>query len=317
MGGETSGSYSFIVESAPEGQRARWVSLVACYSILPAAAAGLFILLLRFGLGTDAYGAWGWRIPFVVGGVLAAVGFWLRRRLNDAQEFEDAVREEPIRNPLREVLRNHGKSVVTVILLISLQGVTFNLILGYMSTYLVKVAKLDGTSAILSNTVAIVALGVLLPVFGTLTDRVGRKPMLFAGASWLVLTAYPAFRFAASGTVFGAVVGQLLIVIGATAAASASYVAVLELFPTSVRGTGHAISYNLGNALFGGTAPLVAAVLVTGVGSPIAPAAYIALIGLFGLVVTLFTPETKNVRLRSSVGGRVWSPVREPEVVKD
>lgn len=300
MGGETSGSYSYIVESAPEGKRATWVASVACWSIVPAAFAGVFILALRTGLGEHSYLGWAWRIPFVVGGLLAVIGFWLRRRLDDAQEFKDAVAEDPIENPLRTVFKYHGRAIVTVILLLSIQAVTFNMVLGYMSTYLAKDSSISPGLAVLSNTVAIVMLGLLLPVFGVITDRVGRKPVLIAGATWLILLSFPAFELIASGTTIGAFAGQLIIVVGATITASSSYVVVLELFPTSVRGTGHAFSYNVGNAVFGGTAPLFAALLITGTGISAAPAFLIIAVALLGLVVTIFTPETRNVQLRSA-----------------
>ncbi|KAA9163290.1 MHS family MFS transporter [Amycolatopsis acidicola] len=313
LGGEASGSYSFTIESAPDGKRARSVNLVACFAFLPAALAGLFILVLQLLMGKAAYIDWGWRIPFIVGGLIAVAGVWLRRRLDDPEEYTEAAREAKVGNPLAQAVRTHLKSIVIVTLLIAIQAVSAYVILGYMYTFLVNTAKLSNTSALLTNAAAIVTLAVLLPIFSIAVDRIGRKPMLFAGAVWLVLAAYPAFKLAASGSFAGAYFGQLLIAIGSALTASACFVTVLELFPTAVRGAGHAISYNLGNALFGGTAPLIAEALISGFGSPIAPAFYVLLIAALGIVVIAFTPETKNVRLRDSVGGKDESATPAPE----
>ncbi|QSE92980.1 MFS transporter [Rhodococcus pseudokoreensis] len=315
-GGESSGSYSYTIESAPDGQRARWVSIVACFAFLPAAITGILILGLRAAVGDDAYENWAWRLPFILGGVLAAVGLWLRRRLDDPEEFTEAAREKPMQNPIRSAVSANLKSIVIVTLLVSVQAVAAYLILGYMYTFLVKVAGLGNTVALLSNAVAIVAMAFLMPVFGVVADRMGRKPVLFAGAAWLAVTSYPAFKLAASGTVAGAYGGQLLIAVGVALFASAGFTVMLELFPTAVRYTGHAIAYNIGNAIFGGTAPLIATALVSGLGTPLAPAYYVIAIAVFGLLVIIFTPETKDTELRSSLGARrSRTEVQVPETV--
>lgn len=316
-GGESSGSYSFVIESAPDGQRARWVSAVACFAILPAAVAGIFILVLRLALGGEAYTDWGWRIPFLVGGVLAVIGLWLRWRLDDPEEFKEATREEPVSNPLLTVVKRHVRALATVTLLVSVQAVSTYMLLGYMYHFLVEEAGLDDTAALLSNAAAITVVAALLPVFGIAADRVGRKPVLFCSAGWLLLTAYPAFSLAANGTLAGAYAGQLLLAVGSAMAMGAGFVTMLELFPTAVRGTGHAISYNLGNALFGGTAPLIATALTTSWDSPIAPAFYVMAVAVAGLIVFALMPETRNVRLRSA-GNAPTPPQPLPsESVKD
>src|SRR5690606_25490238 len=119
---------------------------------------------------------------------------------------------------------------------------------------------------------ALVNITVLLPVFGAVADRVGRRKVMFGGAALLAATAYPALQIVATGTVIGALLGQLLLAVAVALFASGGFVTMLELFQTTVRFTGHAIAYNLGYAIFGGTTPLIASSLVNATGSSMAPA---------------------------------------------
>src|SRR5690606_1572276 len=93
-GGETSGGLSYILESAPDNRRARWVAIGVASSFLPVVLGGFFILGLRTGLGEAAYTDWAWRLPFFLGGVLAIVGLWIRRKLDDHEEFVEAAAEK-------------------------------------------------------------------------------------------------------------------------------------------------------------------------------------------------------------------------------
>lgn len=302
-GGETSGGLSYVLESAPDDRRARWVAIGVASSFLPVVLGALFILGLRTGLGEQAYTDWAWRLPFVLGGVLAVVGLWLRSRLDDPEEFTEAVAEKPVRNPIRAAARTSYRALVTVVLLVAVQAVGAYLLNGYMYTYLVNIVKLDSTSALISNSCSVMTIVILLPLFGALADKVGRRPLMMIGAVWLLVMAYPALMLAGSATLGGALAGQLLIAFGVSLFAAGGFVTMLELFPTSFRFTGHAIAYSLGYAIFGGTTPLIAASLVSGTGSNMAPAFYVMGISLLGIAVVAMTAETRDVRLRDATVG--------------
>ncbi|RZL84492.1 MAG: MFS transporter [Rhodococcus sp. (in: high G+C Gram-positive bacteria)] len=301
LGGEASGGYSYVIESAPNGKRAQWVSTAVCAAWLPAVLAALLILLLRFGMGDESYMAWGWRIPFVLGGVAAVIGLWLRFSLDDPKEFTEAKAETKVRNPVRLILRTNWRGVVNSMLLSSTHSVSSNFLLGFMFTFLTSVAGLGATTALLSNSAAIVVAALMFPVMGRLADRVGRKPLLLVGSTVLIIGAYPAFLLASSGTLLGACLGQLILVLSISPCVAGSFATQLELFPTAVRWTGHAISQNAGSAIFGGLAPLISASLVSAFGTPIAPAYYLIAIGVLAVVVVSRTPETVRVTLRDSV----------------
>lgn len=299
VGGETSGGMSYVLESAPDNRRALWVNIVGACAFLPAAAAALFILGLRALLGEHAYLDWAWRLPFIAGAVLALIGLWLRRRLDDPEEYKAATRETPVDNPLRSVAEARLRSIGVVILLVAVMAVAGYMLSSYMYTFLVKVARLGTTAALVSNATAITVIAILLPLFGLIADRAGRKPLMLTGAAWLLVTAYPALVMAASGTVWGAFAGQLLLAVGIALVHGGGFVTMLELFPTSLRYTGHAIAYNLGFAIFGGTTAFIATFLVDSTGSALAPGFYLMIVAVLGLLVIRIIPETKGVRLRS------------------
>lgn len=222
----------------------------------------MFILGLRTVLGEAAYTDWAWRLPFVLGGVLAIIGLWIRRSLDDPEEFVEAAAEkEASDEPVARAKPVLGVTVM-VILLVAVQAVGAYLLNGYMYTYMVKTAEMNPTTALITNSLAVLTIVILLPVFGAVCDKRGRKPMMMAGAIWLLVMAYPALALVDTGTFAGALVGQLMIAFGVAVFASGGFVVMLELFPTAMRFTGHAVAYSLGYAIFGGTTPLIAAALV-------------------------------------------------------
>jgi MHS family proline/betaine transporter-like MFS transporter len=275
------------------------------------AVLGLLILGLRGALGDEAFDAWGWRIPFMLGGVVAVVGYVIRRRLDDAEEYTEAKAEEERALASEEAVTSARsiaralearRSMLLVILLQPPMALGAYLLTGYMYTFLVDEGGLTATQALLTNGSAVAVLALLLPFMGRLSDRFGRRRMYAAGAAWLFVTAYPAFVLASSGTVAGALIGQLFLAVGVALYASALFVGLIELFPTAVRCRSHGISYNLSVALFGGTTPLVATALIGATGVTVAPAFYaMALIGTLGVLGIILVPETRDIDLRTSV----------------
>jgi MHS family proline/betaine transporter-like MFS transporter len=255
--------------------------------------------------------------------VVAVVGYLIRRRLEDPEEYREARAEyreavgsqesvaASLARPFRAV-----KSMVFVILLQPPYAVGAYLLTGYMYTYVTEQGGLSPTEGLISNAIAVAALASLYPFMGVISDRVGRRPMYAAGATWLFVTAYPALKLAGSGSFGGAISGQLLLAIGVAIYGGAFFVGVIELFPTALRARGHGISYNASVALFGGATPLIATALIGATGNPVAPAFYgMALIGCIAVFGILLVPETSRLNLRTSFyasRGPANGPVTEP-----
>lgn len=300
MGGETTSSTSFILEWSPDHRRGWYQGVNWFFSFCPNAFTALFVLGMQYGMG-HAYGVWGWRIPFLVGGLVGVVGFWLRRKLDDPDEYKQAAKETPVENPLRAAYRTGMRSMLQVVIIEIVLSVGAYILLGFMYTFLVRQAKLDTMLALMTNAAAIMVMSVFLAIAGGLSDRFGRKPIMTLGAAWVALAAYPALHLAASGTFVGALFGQILLAIGVGIYSGAAFITMPELFPTAYRATGLSISYQLAVAVFGGTTPFIAAWLVAVSGSPLAPGVYTAAAGVVGLILIQWVPETRWTRLRTSV----------------
>lgn len=319
LGGETTGSTSYIVESAPQNRRGYWLGFTLIFSHLPNAVVAGLVIALQLGAGEQAYSDWMWRIPFLLGGVIGLVGFWLRRSIDEPEEYKQARQASKAsktrKNPLMAAIKCGGlRGMLHVFMVQPAFSVGAYLLLGFMYTFLVQVGKLDSTSALVSNAIAVIVLSALLPLGGLLSDRYGRKRVLSVGAVWIALSAYPAMHMAASGTFAGAVSGQILLAIGLGIYGAPSFVAAAEFFPTSFRATGHAISYQTSVAMFGGTCPLIAAYLSQTFDSPLAPAFYVTAIAIICLITTQFVPETRDVNLRTSVANNAAEPSQNLQV---
>ncbi len=300
MGGETTGSTSFVLESAPKHNRGRWVGVIFAFATLPNAVVAVMLLGLQLLVGKETYLDWAWRVPFLVGGLIGVVGYWLRRNLDDPEEYK-AARKSEFQNPLRAVSKTGFKSMLYVAMIQPVQTVSAYLLIGFMYTFLVKQAGVDSRVALFSNALAIFAYAVFIPIGGHLSDRYGRKPVLSFGALWIAVFAYFSIRMASVGTLPELFIGQILIAIGAGIYSGPCFAAAPEFFPTSFRATGHAIAYQTVVAALGGTTPLICAWLVNSSGSPLAPGWYVTFIAILCFILVRFVPETKDVDLSTSV----------------
>lgn len=300
MGGETTGSTSFILESAPKQNRGRWVGVTFAFATLPNAVVAIMLLGLQLFVGKEAYVDWAWRIPFLLGGLIGVIGYWLRRNLEDPEEYKAAHKAE-FQNPLRAMTKSGFKSMLYVAMIQPVQTVSAYLLIGFMYTFLVKQVGVDSRIALVSNALAIFVYAVFIPIGGHLSDRYGRKTILSVGALWIAVFAYFSMRMASAGTLPELFIGQLLIAIGAGIYSGPCFAAAPEFFPTSFRATGHAISYQTVVAALGGTTPLISAWLVSSFNSPLAPSWYLTFIGIVCFILVRFVPETKDVDLSTSV----------------
>ncbi|MCP2138516.1 MHS family proline/betaine transporter-like MFS transporter [Rhizobium sp. SLBN-94] len=301
MGGETTGSTSFILEAAPDRGRGRWVGVIWFFAHIPNAFVALMLLGMQLSFGMDTYLDWAWRVPFLLGGLIGIIGWWLRRNLDDPEEYTRATGKAQFKNPLRAMTRSGWKSMMYLAMIQPLQTVGSYLLLGFMYTFLVKQAGLASIAALVSNAAAIVVLAAAIPIGGAMSDRWGRKTILSLGALWIALVVYPSISLASNGTLVEAVIGQTLIAIGVGLYGGACFVAAAEFFPTHFRATGHALSYQTTVAVLGGTTPLVSAWLVSALDSPLAPGWYVTFVAIICLILVRFVPETKGVDLSTSV----------------
>jgi MHS family proline/betaine transporter-like MFS transporter len=299
VGGEFAGAASFIAEYAPENRRAWYVSSMSVTIFGGLLAAVALVTLLTASLGEAAMQAWGWRIPFLLALPLGLVGLYIRLRLDDTPAFQTVKASETVpTSPIREALRTQRKPMAVFFGFSITNVVAFYMILAYMPTYLGEAVGLGRGAALVSNSIALLALTVLCPVSGLLADKIGRKPMLLAGSAGFAVLTVPAFLIAAQGGFFLATLAQLLLIVPLFFVAVTQPVTVVEMFATRVRYSSGSISYNLVNMIFGGTAPLVATALLARSGNELAPAYYLVGLAFVSLLVVAFAyKETYKARL--------------------
>jgi MHS family proline/betaine transporter-like MFS transporter len=300
MGGETTGSTSYILESAPDQGRGRWVGIIWFFANIPNAFVAVMLLLIQLVAGKEAYTEWVWRVPFLAGGLIGIIGFWLRRNLEDPEEFKLAISKAKNENPLAAATSAGWKSMLHVLMILPVQTIGSYLLVGFMYTFLVRQMHMEPTAALLSNAAAIAVMALFYPVGGALSDKLGRKRVMTIGALWIGLAAYPVLKLVATGVLSYALLGQALLAAGIGMYSGSAFTAAAEFFPTAYRATGHAVAHQGSVALLGGTTPFVSAWLVEISGTPIAPGYYVIAAAVVCLITVQFVPETKDVRLRTA-----------------
>ncbi|TNC11291.1 MHS family MFS transporter [Methylobacterium terricola] len=292
-GGEWGASTAFIIEWAPEGRRGLFGSFqqvsTASGILLGSGVAALLTSLLS----PEAMLAWGWRIPFLLGASLLVVGILIRRSVDETPVFDATAAATPpaTESGPRLGLRAFGFTIFWT--------VSYYMLLSYMPTFTQKYGGLSASQALWSNTIGLVAMVLTVPVFGHLSDRIGRKPLLIASAVAAILLSYPLFRIVAGGPGFATVVA-IQVVFGIIVAlySGPGPAAISEIFPSHLRSTWMSIGYTLAVAVFGGFAPFVATWLIAATGSALAPAAaYLIPMAAVTLAVLARMPETGKARL--------------------
>ena len=329
LGGEYGGAATYVAEHVPDERRGFYTSFIQTTATL-----GFFLSLgvigaCRAGLGPEAFKAWGWRVPFLVSFPLLAVSLYIRLRMRESPLFSKLKTEGRVsKNPLKESFANPKNLRYVLIALFGAtagQGVVWYTGQFYALTFLQKPLNLDWRLAY-PLVAAALALGTpFFVVFGSLSDRIGRKHVMLAGCLFAALTYVPLYRWtkalanptmAASVTdlpwpnllgLVGILFVQMLYVTMVYGPIAAFLV---ELFPTSIRYTSMSLPYHLGNGWFGGFLPLIATAVTTsawaqaalGPNAIYAGLAYpIAICAMTLLVGGLFIRETKDHKIDTPI----------------
>ncbi|MFO1140775.1 MAG: MFS transporter [Amaricoccus sp.] len=302
-GGEYAGAVTYVIEHAPADRRSRYSSWMPAATFASFALAALLSWLLTIGLSTEAMNGWGWRVPFLLAAPLGLVALYIRSRLDESPLFQ-AVLDGPAAShaPLGETMREQWIPMVRLGAFISLTALSFYIFSTYMTTFLRTVVGMAPAHVLLSNVLALTFAAAIAPVLGRVCDRIGRRPTMVASALLLGGLAVPAYLAASNGTLGSALSAQIMLAVGAVTANVVTAVLLCEVFPTRVRYTASAVTYNVAYAIFGGTAPFVATWLIVATDNRLAPAIYITIVAGVAFVVALLTPETAGRPFRAAAG---------------
>jgi MFS transporter, MHS family, alpha-ketoglutarate permease len=296
LGGEIGVSSTYLAEQAPPHRRGLYTSVYYMGTALGLLAASAVTSALTATLDTAQMRAYGWRVAVGLGALGALAGWWIRRQAAEPAAFEQAARaqREP-RGSIAHALRRHPGATARIFGWTVAATLTFYTFASYFPTYVSIATGLPLATAALANTLALVAFFALQPVFGRLSDAVGRRPVLLAFALGVAVCAVPAALWLRSGTAgFGAVLVIELVMLALFGLYSSIAPAVMaEQLPTEVRAVGVGGPYNLAVAAFGGTAPYLLTYL-HGHGADLAYFCYLAAAGLVSALVIAWTPETRG-----------------------
>lgn len=312
-GGEYGNAMTFIAEYAPDRKRGFLGSWLEFGTFTGYIMGAIIVTVAGAALSDDQLLSWGWRIPFFVALPLGIIGVYLRTRLADTPAFvaleKEAEKREKEQRAGQELkkIANLWPFMLVCIGLVLAWNVTNYMLTSYMPTYVTTtMPDMQGgggvsetTSQVLQIVVMAVAL-LTIPLLGRLSDRVGRKPIVWVGTIGLVVFAFPAILLIRAQSGFSVflgllIMGLLLICFSATMPST-----LPSLFPTQVRGGALSIAFNISVSLFGGTTSVVVGALVSATHDLNWPAYYLIATGLVGAVSIYFTQESKGRHLWGS-----------------
>jgi MHS family proline/betaine transporter-like MFS transporter len=292
-GGEM-GAPTMLYEYTPPRRRGLIFGAFNLSSYVSSLTALGLTAVLTGALGTEGMAEWGWRVPFLLAFPLGLVGLYLRTQVHESPVFRELSERGEVRSkPVRSMFAAQRRALVAYGAMIMINAVAFYVLNTYLPTYLSEEAGVPRTTALWASALISLTMIAIQPLYGMLSDRIGRKPVFLGAVVGLFFLSIPAFFVAGAGGFAAVYLGELLFVLAAAPTSALSAVVGLELFPPGVRYSGAAVGYNFAYAVFGGTAPYVSTWLLDATGSRLAPPAYIMAIAVVSFLVLLrVLPET-------------------------
>jgi MFS family permease len=301
IGGEWAGAVLLAFEHGAPHQRGRNGSFAqlgpACGTILGTAT----VAAATLRLSPASFEAWGWRIPFGLSALLVAFGLWLRHGVPETPAFIELQSRDTVeRAPIREVARHQLRGLLTSIGARAGPDVYYALLVVFTLTYVTTILHLPRLVALTATIIGSACGAICMPLFGSLSDRVGRRPVSAVGA---LLSAFWAFAYFRLMDTREPVYIYVALAVGMVLHASmygpqAAFIA--EQFPTRVRYAGSSMAYTLTGVVAGGLAPLLFGVLYRAYGSTLAPSLYLSAALLVTVIALALARETANAPLRDS-----------------
>lgn len=264
--GEYAGAGTFLAEYAPPSRRGIYTSLVPASTACGLLAGSLMVTGMFAVLSDSAMNTWGWRIPFLLAGPLGMIGRYIRVHLEDSPVYQEMLAEMPQEEksaswsePLRLLFREHLHDTLITFGVSCLNAVAFYMLLSYMPTYVHEELGFSQDTATLATSVMLVVYIGSIFFMGHMSDSFGRRRMLIAACVAFIVLTIPLFivMTKVAGMLAVVILCQIVFAIILTANDGTLATFLAESFPTNVRYSGFALSFNGANALLGGTTPFL------------------------------------------------------------
>lgn len=308
LGGEYGGAATYVAEHAPDNKRGFYTSFIQTTASGGLVLALFVVYFCRSSFSADDFKVWGWRVPFLCSFVLLGASIYIRMKLHESPVFQKLKTSNKIsKNPLKESFANPENLKFVLLSLFgatAAQGIIFYTSQFYALFFLTKTMTLPWNEAYWIVGGAVLLATPFFVVFGGLSDKIGRKPILVAGFALSAILYIPIFKglqtYATPGQVNHTML--FLLVFVATMLVCLAYGPIaaflVELFPTHIRYTSMSLPYHIGNGVFGGFMPLIAESVVAQTGNPLSGIYYpIAVCAISTVVAIAAIKEAKHHKL--------------------
>ncbi|MEV5318160.1 MFS transporter [Streptomyces sp. NPDC052687] len=304
LGGEWGGAVLLVSEHGDARRRGFWASWPQTGAPAGQLLATGVLSLLTAVLSDSAFTSWGWRIPFLLSGVLVIVGLWIRLSVDESPVFRQALAQAEARKaersaeveklPLVAVLRHHWRDVLIAMGARMAENISYYVVTAFILVYATTAADVSKQTALNAVLIASAVHFAVIPLWGALSDRVGRRPVYLVGAVGVALWMFPFFALVDTGS-FGSLLLAVtvgLVLHGAMYAPQAAFFS--EMFATRMRYSGASIGAQFSSVAAGAPAPLIATALLDATGGSTWIALYVIAAALLTVVAVAAAKETRN-----------------------
>ncbi|CAN5219862.1 MFS transporter [soil metagenome] len=278
VSGEMTTATTYLVEHASNKHRGFIGSLAMASACGGSAVSSAIVVLITASVTYEQLLSWGWRLPFLVGGILGLVGLFTRLRSHETLPYQTAKKNaEKMITP--SIFKHYShlqyKPILIATLLTGIMPMSYYFFIGYFNAFLIKTMGQPAKKIMLINFICQLFLTILLPVLGIISDKKGRKPMLMVGMVGLILLIHPIFWLLQQQAISAIFLGEFLFVLIIAPIVAIIPITLAEMFHVQSRNSSISLGYNMSQAIFGGTAPLIALGLTASTQNLYAPAWYL------------------------------------------